>query len=93
MGVVGTEIGTWESLEPVHLEDDRVDRLVDFLAGQRWTDQPLSVVCGKPARCAQGLRYVASPAAGEPQSAPTPDTRAEDRKLPTSSTGGEDDAR
>ena len=41
------EIGTWESLEPVHLEDDRVDRLVDFLAGQRWTDQPLSVVCGQ----------------------------------------------
>ena len=47
VGVVGTELGTWESLEPVHLEDGRVDRLVDFLAGQRWTDQPLSVVCGQ----------------------------------------------
>ena len=39
-GVGGTEVGSWENLEPVHLEDDRVDRLVDFLAGQRWTTSP-----------------------------------------------------
>ena len=44
-GVGGTEIGGWENLEPVHLEDDRVDRLVDFLASQKWATQPLAVVC------------------------------------------------
>jgi hypothetical protein len=45
-GVAGTEVGAWENLEPVHLEDHRVDRLVEHLAGQRWTEQPLLVVCG-----------------------------------------------
>jgi hypothetical protein len=44
-GVGGTEVGGWENLEPVHLEDDRVDRLVDFLASQKWATQPLAVVC------------------------------------------------
>jgi hypothetical protein len=44
-GLPGVAVGSWERLEPADRSDERVARLVGFLADLRWTEATLLATC------------------------------------------------